>query len=59
MKFQYFAKAVRLVVLVQVSSAPVERIFSQMKYIIEQIQTSGLHDNIETRMMERMNNYDV
>ena len=55
-KFTYFSKAARLVVLVQVSSAAVERIFSQVKYILEQIGDSALEENIETRMMERVNN---
>ena len=57
-KFTYFSKAARLVVLVQVSSAAVERIFSQVKYILEQIGDSALEENIECRMMERVNKYD-
>jgi len=58
-KFTYFSKAARLVVLVQVSSAAVERIFSQVKYILEQIGDSALEENIECRMMERIiNKYD-
>ena len=58
-KFVYLAKAVRLVVLVQVSSAPpVVRVFSQVKRIIDAIGGNSLHDNIETCIFERINNYD-
>jgi len=41
-------------------SAAAERIFSQMKLILEEIQTGGLaHDNIEVRLFERLNDYKV
>ena len=56
--FVYFSTAARLIVLVQVSSAAVERVFSQVKYILETIGDSALEDNIECRMMERINNYE-
>ena len=57
-KFVFFSKAVRLVVLVQVSSCAVERVFSQVKYILECIGDSGSKDNIEVRLMQRVNDYN-
>ena len=47
--------ALRLVALVQPSSADVERLFSQLKLILEQIGVSGLEEGIETRLMVRVN----
>jgi hypothetical protein len=51
----FFKVAVRLVVLIQVSSAAVERIFSQLKLILETTQQHTLHDAIELRLFERVN----
>jgi hypothetical protein len=51
--FHAFDKAVRVVALVQPSSASVERVFSQLKLILEEIGEVGLHDNIEARLMAR------
>ena len=53
-KFTYFAKAIEFVVLVQVSSPPVERIFSQIRLIIQEIHSLGLHDNVVVHMMEHI-----
>ena len=54
-RFTYFKDAVRLVVLVQVSSASVERVFSHLKRILESSQHEILHDILEIRMFERIN----
>ena len=56
-KFVYLSIAARLIVLVQVSSASVERVFSQLKLIIDAIGVSALKDNIECRLFERLNKY--
>lgn len=56
-KFVYLSMAARLVVLAQVSSASVERIFSQLKLIIDAVGVSALKDNLECRLFERMNEY--
>jgi hypothetical protein len=54
--FNFWSTALRLVVLVQPSSAFVERVFSQIKLIIEQIGVSGLEVTVEARTMVRCNN---
>ena len=54
--FNFWPIALRLVVLVQPSSAFVERFFSQIKLIIEQIGVSGLEGTVEARTMVRCNN---
>ena len=56
-RFVFFSSAVRLIVLVQVSSCAVERVFSQVKYILECIGDRGAKDNIECRLMQRVNKY--
>ena len=55
--FKYWPLALRLVVLVQPSSAFVERVFSQIKLIIEQIGVSSLEETIEARTMVRCNGF--
>jgi len=40
---------------VQPSSADVERLFSQLKLVIQQIGVMGLEQTIETRVMVRVN----
>ena len=57
-KLTYFSIAARLVALVPISSASVERVFSQVKYIVETCGENGLQETIETRLMERVNVYD-
>ncbi len=54
-KFVYFKTAVRLVVLVQVSSAPVERVFSRLRLIVETSQQNTLHDAILLRLFVAIN----
>ena len=56
-KFSYFFTAARLVAIVPISSASVERCFSQLKFIIEIVGELALEGTLETRVMERMNNY--
>ena len=53
--FKYWPTALRLVVLVQPSSAFVERAFSQIKLIIEQVGESGLEETLEARALVRCN----
>ena len=48
--------AIRLVALVQPSSASVERVFLQLKLILEMTQQHALHDIIELRLSERISN---
>ena len=56
-KLTYFSLAARLVALVQISSASVERVFSQVKFIVETIGLSVLEDTMEIRLMSRINEY--
>jgi hypothetical protein len=53
--FTYWPTALRLVVLVQRSSAFVERVFSQVKLIFEQTGLIGLEESIEARVLVRCN----
>jgi hypothetical protein len=50
---RFWPTALRLVVLVQPSSAFVERVFSQIKLILEQTGVSGLEESIEARVLVR------
>jgi hypothetical protein len=50
--------AARLVVLVQVSSASEERVFSQVRLICETCEVSPLEETLETHLMERVNQYE-
>jgi hypothetical protein len=50
-----FRHAIRIVVLVPPSSAAAERAFSQLKIILEVVGVQPLEDNVETRMLERIN----
>ena len=54
-RFIHATKAVKLVALIQTSSAFVERVFSQVQLITREIGEEGLRDNIETRVMRRVN----
>ena len=56
-KFSFFQTAARLVALVPVTSASVERVFSQVKLIVETVGENALQETIETRLMERVNEY--
>jgi hypothetical protein len=53
--FKYWSKAARLVVLVQTSSARMERIFSQLKLIFEAIGYSAMEKTVEGRLLVRVN----
>ena len=54
-KYPGFGSVVRLIALLQTSSASVERVFSQLKLIVGQIGQSALEDNFELRLMRRVN----
>ena len=54
--FPNLGSIVCLIVLVQVSIAPVERLFSQLKLILEEIQCHSKEDLIFARLYERVNN---
>ena len=56
-QFNYFFTAARLVALVPISSAAVERVFSQVQFIIETTGVSALGESLEIRVMERVNHY--
>jgi len=53
--FKFWPTALRLVVLVQPSSAFVERVFSQVKRILDQTGVNGLEESIEARVFVRCN----
>ena len=53
--FQYFKVAVRIVVLVQVSSASVERVFSQLVQITNACGDGLLRDMLQLRLMRLIN----
>ena len=53
--FKYWSKAARLVALVQTSSARIERVFSQLKLILETIGFSALEKTVEGRLFTRVN----
>ena len=54
--FNYWHTAARLVVLIQTSSAPIERVFSQMRQILETIGTSAsLAETLRYRLFRRCN----
>ena len=51
----YFFTAARLVAIVPLSSASVERVFSQVKLIIEACGVNLMEETLELRVMERVN----
>jgi hypothetical protein len=53
--FSFWPAGLRLVVLAQPSSTFVERVFSQIKLILEQTGVLGPEDSIEAREMFRCN----
>ncbi len=55
----YFFSAARLVAIVPLSSASVERVFSQVKFIIETVGENVLEETLEARVMERVNDYTL
>lgn len=58
-RFTYFVQGLKLVSLIQTSSAFVERLFSQLKIILSDIGEEALIDNIETRAMRQINKDQV
>ena len=54
-QFPHFATAIRLVVLVQPSSAAIERCFSQLKLIVDETGCTVLSDLLQLRMFMRCN----
>ena len=54
-KLKFFARAVRAVVLTQLSSCAVERVFSQLKLIRDACGDNMMEDMLEIRMFERCN----
>ena len=54
-QFPHFATAIRLVVLVQPSSAAIERCFSQLKLIVDETGCAILSDLLRLRMFMRCN----
>ena len=53
--FPHFASAIRLVVLVQPSSAAIERCFRQLKLIVDETGCTTLSDMLLLRMFMRCN----
>jgi hypothetical protein len=60
-KLHHMKKAGRLVMLVQVSSAAVERAFSRLRLMLDTTQEGVLHDAITIRLFKAVNSkcYDV
>ena len=56
-KLTYFFIAAHLVAFVPISSAAVERLFSQVKFIVETLGVSVLEETTKTRLMERVERY--
>ena len=54
-KLQFWGHAMRLVVLVQPSSASIERAFSQLKQIVDACGETMLKETFEYRMLRRVN----
>ena len=47
----------RLAAIFPISSASVERVFNQVKFIIEAVGESLLEEMLETRLIERVHSY--
>jgi hypothetical protein len=54
-RFDAFTKAARLIVLVQTSSASVERLFSRVKLIVDAVGESQLEETLKTRTFVQYN----
>jgi hypothetical protein len=52
-EFDYIPVALRLVALVQPSSCGIERVFSQMKLVLDSRGDSVLESTLESRLFER------
>ena len=55
LRLLFFAQALRVVVLTQLSSCAVERVFSQLNLIRKQCGDNIIEDMIQIRMFERCN----
>ena len=53
--FDFWPLALRLVALVQPSSARMERVFSQLKLVLDAVGSSCLEETVEARMFVRQN----
>ena len=53
--FKHFAYMLGTIVLNQVSSASVERVFSQLNFIVRTCGRALLEDTLEMRLMHRIN----
>ena len=51
----FFSQAVRIVVLTQLSSCAVERVFSQLNLICKSCGENMMEDILQVRMFERCN----
>lgn len=58
-KLYYFFTAARLVALVPLLSASVERAFSQVKLIIESAGENVLEETLEIHVMEWVNDFSL
>ena len=56
-KLPHLFDVARLIAIVPISSAGVERVFSQVKFILETVGDSALEETLEVRVMERCNCY--
>ena len=56
-KLPYFFLAARLIALIPISSAAAERVFSQVKYIVDAVGERGIEETLECRIMERVNRF--
>jgi hypothetical protein len=54
-KLHHMKEVVRLVVIVQVSSAAVERVFSRLRLMLDTTQEGALHDAITIHLSEAVN----
>lgn len=54
---RYFFTAAQLVAFVPLSSAFVERVFSQVKFIIKPVGENLLEETLEVGVMKRVNDY--
>ena len=54
-KLKHFCAAVKLVVLIQTSSASVERVYSQLNFLCHILGDKTIRDNLELRALIRCN----
>ena len=50
-----WSDAARIAVLLQVSSASVEKVFSQLQLLVKSVGQHIIHDNLEARLFTRCN----